>query len=217
MTTGQPSDPLAVIAEWSDANRRRAADVLEAYPERRSALMPLLYLAMMEHGHVTEEAMQEVATLTGLTPAQVLSVASFYTMYKREDPGRYLISVCTSTSCHLLGSDEVLDAIIDETGTADGETSEDGLFGVEHIECNGACGGAPVVLVNYEMVEGVTPEKAKALCRWLRDGRPEVVLADEMQQLFGGRRSFDWGISEEEGAIRPVPAFDRYGSSGEES
>jgi hypothetical protein len=138
-------------------------------------------------------------------------------MYKREDPGRYLISVCTSISCHLLGADEVLDAVVAATGAADGETSEDGLFGVEHVECNGGCGGAPVVLVNYEMIEGVTPEKATSLCRWLRDGRPEVVLADEMQQLFGGRRSFDWGIPDKEGAIRPVPAFDRYGSSEEES
>ncbi len=217
MTTRQPSDPLAPIAEWSEPNRRRARTALDAYPERRSAVMPLLFLAMMEHGHVTDEAMQEVADLTGLTAAQVLSVASFYTMYKREDPGRYLISVCTSISCHLLGADEVLAAIVDETGTADGETAEDGLISVEHVECNGGCGGAPVVLVNYEMIEGVTPEKGRALCRWLRDGRPEVVFAGEMQQLFGGRRSFDWGIVDEEGAIVPVPAFEPYGSSGEGS
>jgi NADH-quinone oxidoreductase subunit E len=208
-------DPLAAIAEWSEPNRDRARAILDAYPHPRSAVMPLLFLSMMEHGYVTEQAMRHVAGLTGLTPAQVLSVASFYTMFKRENPGRYLISVCTSISCHLLGADEVLAAIVDETGTPDGETADDGLLGVEHIECNGACGGAPVVLVNYEMIEGVTPEKGRALCRWLRESRPEVVLADEMQQLFGGRRSFDWGIPEREGAMAPVPAFDRYGSEKE--
>lgn len=205
-------DPLASISEWSEPNQERARTVLDAYPERRSALMPLLFLSMLEHGHVTEEGMRQVAGLTGLTTAQVYGVASFYTMLKREKPGRYLISVCTSISCYLRGADEVLAAIVDETGTPDGEASADGLFSVEHVECSGACGGAPVVLVNYEMIEGVTPDKARALCRWLRDGRPEVVLADEMQQLFGGRRSFDCGIAEREGAVAPVPAFDRHGS-----
>jgi (2Fe-2S) ferredoxin len=84
---------------------------------------------------------------------------------------------------------------------------------VEHVECNGACGGAPVVLVNYEMIEGVTPDKARELVRWLRDGGPDVVNSDEMQQLFGGARSFDWAIKETEGAYLPIPAFGPYGSA----
>ncbi len=109
----------------------------------------------------------------------------------------------------------MLEAIEEATGTPDGETSEDGLFSVEHVECIGACGGAPAVQVNYELVEGVEPDKALALCRWLRSGRPGVVNGDEMQSLFGGRRSFDWGPMEPEGAIAPVPAFGPYGSSKE--
>ena len=113
----------------------------------------------------------------------------------------------------MLDADEVLAAIEDETNTPDGETSDDGLFTVEHVECIGACGGAPAVQVNYELVEGVTPAKGRELCRWLRDGRPDVVLGDELQQLFGGRRSFDWGPTEPEGAILPVPAFAPYGSA----
>jgi NADH:ubiquinone oxidoreductase subunit E len=178
--------------------------------------MPLLYIAMIEHGHVTDEAMRRVAVLTGLTPAQVQSVASFYTMYKREDLGRYLVSVCTSISCFLRRADDVLAAIEDESGVPDGETGTDGMFSIEHVECNGACGGAPVVLVNYEMIESVTPEKGRELVRWLRAGRPEVVNTEEMQQLFGGRRSFDWGVKEVEGAILPVPAFGPYGSAAGE-
>jgi NADH-quinone oxidoreductase subunit E len=203
------------MKNWSLGNQERARNLLAAYPDRRSAVMPLLYIASLEHGHTTEDAMREVADLTGLTPAQVQAVASFYTMYKREEVGRYLVSVCTSISCMLLGADDVLAAVEDETGTPDGETCDDGTFSVEHVECIGACGGAPALQVNYELVEGVEPEAARKLCRWLADTRPKVVLSDEMQELFGGVRSFPWGPAEREGAVAPVPAFRPYGSAGE--
>jgi NADH:ubiquinone oxidoreductase subunit E len=207
------AEEAAAISEWSAESQSRAAAVLGMYPQKRSAVMPLLYIAMIEHGYVTNEGMSQIAVLTGLTGAQVQSVASFYSMYKREALGDFLVSVCTSISCFLRGADEVLAAIEDESGVPDGETGTDGTFSVEHIECNGACGGAPVVLVNYEMIESVVPERARELVRWLRDGRPEVVNTEEMQQLFGGERSFDWGVTETEGAILPVPAFGPYGSA----
>jgi len=198
---------------WSLPNQERARKMLGAYPDPRSAVMPLLYVAALEHGHVSDDAMRQVAELTGLTSAQVSAVASFYTMYKREEVGRYLVSVCTSISCFLLGADDVLDAIEDETGTPDGERSGDGVFSVEHVECLGACGGAPAVQVNYELIEGVVPDKGRALCRWLRDAKPDMVLGDEMQSLFGGVRSFEWGPRENEGAVAAVPAFGPYGSA----
>jgi len=199
-------------ADWSPDNRERATRLVAAYPDPRSAVMPLLYVASLEHEHVTEQAMTEVAAMTGMTAAQVQSVATFYTMYKRQDVGKYLISVCTSISCFLLGADDVLAAVEQETNTPDGEISADRLYSVEHVECIGACGGAPAVQVNYELVEGVTPEKGEQLCRWLRDASPEPVLGDEMQALFGGARSFDWGPKEIEGAVVPVPAFNPLGS-----
>ena len=202
------------ISGWSSESQQRAQVILARYPERRSAVMPLLYMSMIENGYVTGDGMRQVGVLTGLSPAQVQSVASFYTMYKREPVGDYLVGVCTSISCFLLGADDVLAAIEDESGVPDGETSSDGDISVEHVECNGACGGAPVVLVNWEMIESVTPEKARELVRWLRNGRPEVVNTEEMQQLFGGERAFDWGIKESEGAVLPVPAFGPYGSVG---
>jgi NADH:ubiquinone oxidoreductase subunit E len=205
----------AVISHWSRANRERAEAVLTAYPDKRSALMPLLYIASLEHEFVSHDAMVEVADLVGVTPAQVQSVASFYTMFKRVPVGEYLISVCTSITCHLLGGDDVLDSVEGATQTARGDTSEDGRFSVERAECIGACGGAPAVQVNYELIEGVSPDKAAALVKWLADTTPTVVLADEMQQLFGGQRSFDWGPTEAQGAIAAVPAFGPYGSSEE--
>ena len=96
------------------------------------------------------------------------------------------------------------------------ETDAEGLLSVEHVECIGACGGAPAVQVNYELIEGVTPEKGRELVRWLKKARPEVVNTDELQQLFGDRRSFDWAIPEQRGAVGPYPAFQPLGTVGEE-
>lgn len=202
---------------WSEATQERARQIVSRYPEKRSAVMPLLYLAMVEEGHLTNEGMEEVADWCDITPAQVLSVASFYTMYKREKTGRYLISCCTSISCMLLGGDDVLHAVEDESGVPHGETDEDGLLSVEHVECIGACGGAPAIQVNYELIETVTPDKARELVNWLRKAKPEVVNGDEMQSLFGGQPSFEWAIAEEAGAIGPYPAFQPLGTVNSEA
>lgn len=199
---------------WPAELQERARRIVARYPEPRSAVMPLLYMAMCHEGSLTAEGMRRVARFTGLTSVQVESVASFYSMYKQGDVGDYVVSVCRSISCHLLGGGDVLDAVADETGVPDGETGDDGVFSVEGVECIGACGGAPAVQVNYELVEGVTPEAARRLCRWLADQRPGLVRSDQMQEEFGGVRSFDWGPDEPGGAVGPVPAFGPYGTAG---
>lgn len=200
------------MSTWSQETQNRAKELISRYPEKQSAVMPLLYLAMAEDGHLTDEGMAEVATWVDLTPAQVRAVASFYTMYKRERTGKYLVSCCTSISCMLLGGDDVLHAVEDESGVPHGETDEEGVLSVEHVECIGACGGAPAVQVNYELIEGVTPEKARELVQWLRSARPDAVNTDEMQELFGGVRSFDWAIREDGSAVGPYPAFQPLGT-----
>jgi NADH-quinone oxidoreductase subunit E len=202
---------------WPADVRGRAQALIAKYPKPRSAVMPLLYLAMREDQGLTPDGMRQVADYTGLTPVQVESVASFYSMYKRDSVGDYIVSVCTSISCHLLGGDEVLEAVAGETGVPPGETGADGRFSVEGVECIGACGGAPAVQVNYELVEGVTPDAGRRLCRWLADDQPVVVSSDQMQDEFGGTRSFEWGPDEPEGAIGPVPAFGPYGTAGRHS
>lgn len=202
---------------WSTDLRSRAEAIVGRYPEPRSAVMPLLYLAMRHDHGLTPDGMRMVAEYTGLTPVQVESVASFYSMFKGAPVGDYVVSVCTSISCHLLGGDEVLRAVADETGVAVGATGADGTFTVESVECVGACGGAPAVQVNYELVEGVTPEAGRRLCRWLADEHPQVVGSDRMQSEFGGATSFEWGPSESEGASGPVPAFGPLGTAEEVS
>jgi NADH:ubiquinone oxidoreductase subunit E len=204
------------MSVWSEETQIRAREILSRYPEKQSAVMPLLYLAMAEEGQLTDPGMEEVGLWVDMTPAQVRSVATFYTMYKREKPGRYLISCCTSISCMLLGGDDVLHAVEDESGVPHGESDEAGLISVEHVECIGACGGAPAVQVNYELIEGVAPGKARELVNWLRSALPEVVNTDEMQELFGGPRSFAWAIREALGAVGPYPAFQPLGTVGQE-
>lgn len=204
------------MSSWPADVQARAKAILDRYPDPKSAVMPLLYLAMKEDGYLTEAGMREVAQWTGHTPAQVQSVATFYGMFKTERLGSYLVSVCTSISCMLLGSDELLEAVEDETGVPHGETDGEGLFSVEHVECLGACGGAPALQVNYELVEGATPGQARQLCRWLREERPASVNTDDMQGRFGGQRSFDWAIAEHSAAIGPFPAFGPYGTVQED-
>lgn len=197
---------------WSEAARARAEAIVASYPDRRSAVMPLLYVAMHEEGRLTDAGVRAVGEMTGLTSVQVHAVASFYTMYKQE-VGRHLVSVCTSISCHLLGGDAVLDAATDEAGVAVGGTAQDGSVTVESVECIGACGGAPAVQVDYEFVEGVTPEAMRSLVRWIVDEAPATVRSDDLQERFGGRRAFDWGPADDTEAVGPIPAFSPYGTT----
>ena len=135
-------------------------------------------------------------------------------MYKRERTGRYLISCCTSISCMLLGGDDILHAVEDESGVPHGETDEKGLISVEHVECIGACGGAPAVQVNYELIEGVTPERARDLVRWLSGARPESRQLRRDAGVVRGGESFDWAIKGRTGRPGPYPAFQPLGTVG---
>ena len=119
--------------------------------------------------------------------------------------------MCTSISCFLLGSDDVLHAVEETAGVPAGES--DDVIAVEHAECIGACGGAPACMVNFELIEGVTPETAAELVRYLRENQPEVINTDDLQDRFGGQRSFDWAIREENGAVGPFPAFGPLGTA----
>lgn len=197
---------------WSEQAESLAAAVMARYPQPRSAVMPLLYIAMREDGYLTAPGMRKVAEMTGITPAQVAAVAGFYTMYKRTPVGRYLVSVCTSISCWLLGADDVLRAVEGAAGVPAGETDEEGLVSPEHVECIGACGGAPAVQVNYEFVEGASPQAARSLVEWLRTERPESVNGDDLQARFGGPTGFDWAVPDPARAGGPAPAFGPLGT-----
>ena len=154
----------------NDEQRREADAIVAKYPNKRSALLPLMFFVQSVEGHVTDEGMREVADILGLTPAQVLSSTSFYTMLKRNPQGQYLISVCRNIACTHLGGRKLVGAFEERLGISAGGTTEDGKFSLEAAECLGTCDGAPVIQINYEDFYRVTPENAVELVDKLERG-----------------------------------------------
>ena len=202
---------------WEKELIDKANEIIELYPEKRSALGPLLYLAQEKDGYISNDSIIQISNLVGITEVQVKSVASFYTMYKEEQTGKYLLSVCKSISCEINDSRSVIDSVKNFTGLENYETDNDKVFTFEEVECIGACGGAPAVQVNYETVEGLTPEKSLQMCEWLKEERPEIVVADELQEKFGGVKSFDWAIKDNTGSSYSVPGFQNIGTAKEKN
>ena len=143
--------------------RSEVDEIVSKYPNSRSATLPLLFLAQSVEGYVTEEGMRDVASVLGLTPAEVLAVASFYTMFKKTPQGDYLISVCRNISCTHQGGRKVLRALEDRLGVSSGGMTDDGKFSLEAAECLGTCDGAPALQVNYEDFYNVSPDEAVGL------------------------------------------------------
>jgi NADH-quinone oxidoreductase E subunit len=137
--------------------------VVARYPQPRSAMLPCLHLAQEAEGRITIDGVLAVAEALGVNPDEVESVVSFYSMFHTAPQGRYVLKVCTSISCYLRGCDALLDRIEQRLRLGRGETTSDGRFTLGTIECLAACGGAPVLQVNGEFVENVTPERADEL------------------------------------------------------
>lgn len=158
------------MARLSPENRQRAEGIVALYPERRSALIPLCHLAQAQDGWLTPEAMEEVAELTGVTPAEVRGTASFYDMLHTEPVGRYVLAVCTNIACLLAGADELLEQAADHLGVAVGQTTEDGLFTLEEAECLAGCDAAPCVQVNHRFFGPLDREGFERLAEQLGSG-----------------------------------------------
>jgi NADH-quinone oxidoreductase subunit E len=148
-----------------------AAEIIGRYPRSRSALLPLLHLVQAEEGFVSDDGIAFCAARLGLTEAEVSAVVSFYTMYKRCPVGEYHVGVCTNTLCAVMGGDQILAALREHLGVADDEPTPDGKVSLEHVECNAACDYAPVVMVNWEFFDNMTPASARALVDGLRAGQ----------------------------------------------
>ena len=202
---------------WEKELIDKANEIIEMYPQKRSALGPLLYLAQEKDGYISNDSIVEISNLIGITEVQVKSVASFYSMYKEEQTGKYLLSVCKSISCEINDSRSVIDSVKNFTGLENYETDTEKVFTFEEVECIGACGGAPAVQVNYETVEGLTPEKSLQMCEWLEEERPEIIVAEELQEKFGGVKSFDWAIADNTGSSYSVPGFQNIGTAKEKN
>ncbi|MBA5867886.1 MAG: NADH-quinone oxidoreductase subunit NuoE [Nitrospira sp. CR1.3] len=144
------------------------ADILSRYPVRRSALIPLLYLAQQENGFITEGAMIEIAGMLKLTPPQVYETATFYTMLNLKKVGKFHIQICKSLMCALVGSDTVIGWMKTKLGIGPGETTADGLFTLTAVECLAACGTGPMMQINDDYYERLTEEKVDRILADLR-------------------------------------------------
>lgn len=141
----------------------RIDKIFAKYPTKRSAVMPLLFIAQEEYGWITPESLVEVAELCDLDPTQVRSITGFYTMYSEKPKGKYWLQVCTDLACALRGADEFHHQLLDTLGIEDGETTEDGLFTVEHVMCLAACDKAPMLQCNFHFHENLDLDKVNAL------------------------------------------------------
>ncbi len=157
----------------SESNLRVAAEIIGRYPRSKSALIPLLHLAQEQDGYVADDAMQHLAELLDLTPAEVLGTCSFYEMFKREPVGDYRINICHGISCHLVGADELIHHAEASLGVRQGTVTNDGIS-IEGVECIAACTEAPCLQVNYRYMNKVNNDGFDALVEGIRDGSVSV-------------------------------------------
>lgn len=194
------------MARLTPENVEIAVEIIGRYPRPKSALIPLLHLAQEQDGYVTNDAMAHIAELVGVTPAEVLGTCSFYEMFKLEPVGRYVINVCTNISCMLLGGDDLLHYAEKALGIKAGNTTADGLFTIEEVECIAACTEAPALQVNYRYCTSVDQGEFDRLISDLRGGhRPDIpphgTLALVRQRIPADRAA---GSADPDVSVQPV-------------
>ncbi len=183
--------------------------IIARYPQKRSALLPMLHLTQSVEGRVTPEAIELCAELLDISTAEVNGVATFYTMYKRREVGEHHVGVCTNTLCAVMGGDAIFERLRDHLGIGNDERTADGKVTLEHIECNAACDYAPVMTVNWEFFDNQTPDSAVELVDDLRAGKPVTATR--------GARITSWREAERVLAGFPDGRADEGPAAGEAS
>jgi NADH-quinone oxidoreductase subunit E len=170
--------PKGAPFEYTAERRARLEEIARRYPpdRRRSAILPALYLVQEQQGHITAAAMRHVAEVIGCTPAEVEDVVSFYTMFYTKPVGKYVLQVCRTLSCALLGAERLSEALGRTLGVEVGGTDATGDFTLLEVECLGACDRAPVVMVNDHWHECLSPDEAERLVDDLR-ARGDAALS----------------------------------------
>ena len=145
--------------EFSPETQKKFDQTVARYPKKEAAMLPVLYLAQQEFGHLGAEAIEYVAKLMEQAPARVQGVVSFYTMYNMKPIGRHHIQVCRTLSCALRGAEQVTSLLKKKLGIDCGQTTADGRFTLSEVECLASCGTAPMMQVNDDYYENLTDEK----------------------------------------------------------
>ena len=157
---------------FSEATMQKVQSIISHYPEGRqkSALLPLLHIAQEEFGGwLSVDTMDYIASLLHIQPIEVYEVATFYTQYYLDNVGKYVIEVCQTGPCAICGGEDIATYLENKLHIKNGETTSDGLFTLKTVECLGACGYAPVMQINTEFYEYMTPEKIDAILQELTE------------------------------------------------
>lgn len=166
----------------SEALQRKFDQVIARYPMKRSAIVPLLLFAQDEIGFISDEAIEEIAQRVEVRPIEVIEDIGYYSMLHRHPIGKYNLQVCTNVSCLLRGGESILSHCKERLGIGHKETTADGLFSLEEVECLGACCGAPAMQVNYDFYENLTPQKI------------DELMEDLKKDGAHGQRSYSWSL-----------------------
>ena len=147
----------------------RLSPVLKKYKGEEGSLITILQQAQEIYGYLPVELLAYIASETGIKPAKVFGVATFYSQFRMAPVGKYLIMLCQGTACHVNGSEKIETALMEELGISEGETTADGLFTLNNVACLGCCSLSPVMMINHETYGSLTPESAKKIIRELRE------------------------------------------------
>jgi NADH-quinone oxidoreductase subunit E len=195
------------MSRLNEANTILAKEIIGRYPKARSATIPLLHLSQQQNGYVTQEAMSHIAELVGASAAEILGTATFYEMFKFEPVGKYLVNICGTMSCQLLGADELMHHAEHRLGVKAGGTTSDGLFTLEHAECQAACTEAPNMQVNYRHCHRMTTNAFDQLIDDLAAGRLDGeipahgTLARVRQQIPAAQAA---GVASPDAPVEPA-------------
>ncbi|KAM3133286.1 hypothetical protein pb186bvf_014579 [Paramecium bursaria] len=197
----QQDNNYSVPFDFTDANYKEIERILSKYPinQKKSGTIPLLMLAQKQNNNfLSLSAMKKVAKVLEIPEMDVYETASFYTMFNRERVGKFHLQVCGTTPCQLCGSREIIKTIEDKLGIHNGETTKDGLFTLQEVECLGACANAPMIQVNNEWVyEDLTPESTLKLLEDLQNGTDKKGPQNGRNQCEGplGRTSLKGDVN----------------------
>ena len=144
-------------------------DVLDKYASVRGSLITILQKTQEIYGYIPTDAIYYIAEKTGLTPAKILGVATFYSQFRFQAVGKYLIMICKGTACYVNGAERIIEAVSEELGIGDNQTTEDGLFSLSLVSCLGCCSLAPVMMINEDTYGSLTPDKVKKILRDIRE------------------------------------------------
>jgi NADH-quinone oxidoreductase subunit E len=169
MANVSAADVAGVAPEASDETTKRQIAVVDRVADRlkgeRGTLIPFLQQVQAEVGYLPPPVMRRIAERMGVSPARVFGVASFYSQFRMEPVGNHIIRVCHGTACHVQGAGAITDAILDELGIAEGETTSDGMFTVEAVACLGCCSLAPVIMIDESTFGRLTPDSARKVVK----------------------------------------------------